>query len=453
MCFKWDLFNLFASNTPSSRSCISVTTFNILAPIYNRSGSDKVQRESQNHDAWFTRNSNILDLLISKGSIIICLQEFWLANEEFVHLYKDSLGRQGYQIFTLLRSSDKGNGGGRGDGTGKGGGGGEGDGGKGDGGKGDGLLTAIKSERISVLGCEDVYFNDLKGRVAQILHLRSPIYEKNGIAHVEFLLVNTHLEYPHNSRHLLIRVWQAYKILDCLEQFKLQHHCSESVPVVLCGDWNGGKSDIVYKFLRSQGFVSSYDVVNGYKDSDVNKWVSHKDHLGNVQGVDFIWLRDPRVHHEPLRLSWRKAAIHIIMKMMHEAGVSGEQILSSTQSRDKTSLFDLLRELYQLSGKIVGNYITQEIEGLMQNEYVDTEDLIDYSVQKTHIAPLDWARSFILSSIGSYRMLTLFVKPFPFVVKDASLFPPRVEQGVWPEDYALSDHACLSVTFNLRKLS
>lgn len=34
-----------------------------------------------------------------------------------------------------------------------------------------------------------------------------------------------------------------------------------------CSDWNGSKRGHVYKFLRSQGFVSSYDIANQYTDS------------------------------------------------------------------------------------------------------------------------------------------------------------------------------------------
>lgn len=33
-------------------------------------------------------------------------------------------------------------------------------------------------------------------------------------------------------------------------------------------------------------------------------------------------------------------------------------------------------------------------------------------------------------------------------VKNAVLFPPEVEKGMWPENYSLSDHASLSVVFS-----
>jgi len=43
-------------------------------------------------------------------------------------------------------------------------------------------------------------------------------------------------------------------------------------------------------------------------------------------------------------------------------------------------------------------------------------------------------------------------KAFGFNVKDAVLFPPEVERGTWPEDYALSDHAPLTVVFSPVKM-
>lgn len=36
-------------------------------------------------------------------------------------------------------------------------------------------------------------------------------------------------------------------------------------------DWNGSKRGHVYKFLRSQGFISSYDDAHQYTDSDAHR--------------------------------------------------------------------------------------------------------------------------------------------------------------------------------------
>lgn len=37
-------------------------------------------------------------------------------------------------------------------------------------------------------------------------------------------------------------------------------------------------------------------------------------------------------------------------------------------------------------------------------------------------------------------------------VKKAILFPQEAEKGLWPENYSLSDHACLTVQFSPVKM-
>lgn len=43
-----------------------------------------------------------------------------------------------------------------------------------------------------------------------------------------------------------------------------------SFAIHFCSDWNGSKRGHVYKFLRSQGFVSSYDIAHKYTDDDAD---------------------------------------------------------------------------------------------------------------------------------------------------------------------------------------
>lgn len=43
-------------------------------------------------------------------------------------------------------------------------------------------------------------------------------------------------------------------------------------------------------------------------------------------------------------------------------------------------------------------------------------------------------------------------KAIGFSVKNAVLFPPEVEKGMWPENYSLSDHARLTVVFSPVKM-
>lgn len=44
-----------------------------------------------------------------------------------------------------------------------------------------------------------------------------------------------------------------------------------------------------------------------------------------------------------------------------------------------------------------------------------------------------------------------FQEPVSFDVRDATLFPPETKDGVWPQDYVLSDHAVLTAVFSPRE--
>ncbi|CAH8382501.1 unnamed protein product [Eruca vesicaria subsp. sativa] len=129
------------------------------------------------------------------------------------------------------------------------------------------LLTAIHKDYFELVSYRELLFNDFGDRVAQLLHVRSlvpfPLNEKQ-IVQQEVLIVNTHLLFPHDSSLSIARLHQVYKILEYLEAYQKEKKLSH-IPIILCGDWNGSKRGHVYKFLRSQGFISSYDVAQQLK--------------------------------------------------------------------------------------------------------------------------------------------------------------------------------------------
>ena len=42
------------------------------------------------------------------------------------------------------------------------------------------------------------------------------------------------------------------------------------------------------------------------------QWVSHRNHRGNICGVDFIWLLNPNKFRKPLKTSWAEAVFGIV---------------------------------------------------------------------------------------------------------------------------------------------
>uniref|UniRef100_A0A1D1XSG0 Putative calcium-binding protein At1g02270 n=1 Tax=Anthurium amnicola TaxID=1678845 RepID=A0A1D1XSG0_9ARAE len=287
-----------AANAERSVSC---TTFNILAPIYKRlDKEDQSRRESQYKAYWLSRNRRILDRLLGERSSIICLQEVWVGNEELVQMYERTLGDAGYVSFKLARTNNR----------------------------GDGLLTALHRDYFRVLNYRELLFNDFGDRVAQLLHVESvvPFWQsRHSCIQQEILIVNTHLLFPHDYSLCLVRLHQVYKILQYVESYQREQKLNR-MPIILCGDWNGSKRGHVYKLLRSQGFVSSYDAAHHYTDSDADahKWVSHRNHRGNICGVDFIWLLNPNKYRKPLKTSWNEAVFSIIKYFLHKASLTEE---------------------------------------------------------------------------------------------------------------------------------
>jgi hypothetical protein len=79
-----------------------------------------------------------------------------------------------------------------------------------------GLLTAVRKDCFTVLNCREVLFHDCGDRVAQLLHVQSALpfsQNRKGTAQQEFLIVNTHLLFPHDSCLSVVRLDQVYKYL------------------------------------------------------------------------------------------------------------------------------------------------------------------------------------------------------------------------------------------------
>ncbi|XP_023538954.1 uncharacterized calcium-binding protein At1g02270-like isoform X1 [Cucurbita pepo subsp. pepo] len=401
--------------------CVSCTTFNILAPIYKRlDQQNQCLRESDFRAFWFDRNRKILDCLLYDSSSIICLQEFWVGNEELVRMYLDKLGHAGYTCFKLARTNNR----------------------------GDGLLTAVHKNYFTVLNVKDLLFNDFGDRVAQMLHIQlvKPFSQNlKTIVPPEIIVVNTHLLFPHDSSLSIARLNQVYKILEYVESYQIENHL-KPMPVILCGDWNGSKRGHVYKFLRSQGFVSSYDTAHHYTDNEVDahKWVSHLNHRGNICGVDFIWLRNPNMSRKPLKTSFAEAVFGIIKNQLGKVSVSEKDETNDDLIRYST-LCEALRQVNLID--LPYGLSFQETKNLWTQAAIDGNGVASYEQF------LQRLRSFACSeqteeNVNGRTDACNEEEVVGFKVKHAVLFPREVEIGTWPDGYSLSDHARLRVEFS-----
>ncbi|KAL6127315.1 hypothetical protein ACLB2K_075356 [Fragaria x ananassa] len=403
--------------------CITCTTFNILAPIYKRlSHEDPGCRESDHRAYWLARNHMILDCLLAERSSIICLQEFWVGNEELVNIYEKRLGDAGYINFKLGRTNNR----------------------------GDGLLTAVHKDYFRVINYQEVHFNDCGDRVAQLLHveLASPVSQfRNNDIRQEMLIVNTHLLFPHDSSLCTVRLRQVYKILQYVESYQKKNKLNP-MPIILCGDWNGSKRGHVYKFLRSQGFVSSYDTAHHYTDADAHKWVSHRNHRGNICGVDFIWLLNPNSYRKLLKTSWSEAVFGMFKYLLRRASLTESDafaFLKADNPGDYITYSGFCEALRQLNMTGHCNGLShEETKDLWVQADIDGNGILDYEGFQQRIWNLTDGGNEIWD-VGSNGIQE---QAIGFSVKNAVLFPPEVEKGTWPEDYCLSDHARLTVVFS-----
>ncbi|KAK4489801.1 hypothetical protein RD792_000442 [Penstemon davidsonii] len=404
---------------PSSVSC---TTFNILAPIYKRlNKEDPSYRESDVKDYWLNRNQRILDWLLCERSSIICLQEFWVGNEELVSIYDKRLGDAGYINFKLARTNNR----------------------------GDGLLTSVHKDYFRIINHRELLFNDFGDRVAQLLHVEliAPFAQcRNTNVRQEILIVNTHLLFPHNSSLCLERLRQVYKILQYVESYQEEHKLNP-LPILLCGDWNGSKRGHVYKFLRSQGFASSYDTAHLYTDADAHKWVSHRNHRGNICGVDFIWLLNPNRYRKLLKASWSEAVFGMFKYQLKRASLTGDDafaFLKADSEGDYITYSGFCEALRQLNLIGRNGLSAEEIQELWEQADIDGNGVLDYKEFKHRV----WYASCSEQGGDEVSDKDGTEQTIGFSVKNAVLFPTEVEKGMWPEDYSLSDHARLTVVFS-----
>nr|XP_034899788.1 uncharacterized calcium-binding protein At1g02270-like isoform X2 [Populus alba] len=340
-------------------------------------------------------------------------------------MYEKRLGDAGYLNFKLARTNNR----------------------------GDGLLIAVRKDYFRVINHRELLFNDCGDRVAQLLHVElaapcSPC--RNNDTRQEILIVNTHLLFPHDSSLSLVRLNQVYKILQYVESYQKENKLSPT-PIMLCGDWNGSKRGHVYKFLRSQGFVSSYDTAHQYTDADAHKWVSHLNHRGNICGVDFIWLLNPNRYRKLLKTSWGEAVFGMFKYLLRRASLTEEDafvFLKADSDSDCITYSGFCEALQQLNltGHCYG-LSDEETKDLWVQADIDGNGVLDYKEFQQRIWNPTWSEQKD-DEIQDDNLKGREEQTIGFSVENAVLFPPEVEKGMWPENYSLSDHARLTVVFS-----
>ena len=261
------------------QAAISVASFNLLAPCYKRLQGQRnymgrTLRESHAEEAWRGRADDTLQFLKThvlgaetgqqEGHSIIALQEFWL-EPAYRQLFQAAFAEAGYATHALRRGEKK----------------------------RDSVAVLYRSDQFDLQASREVHLV-ADDRVALLLHLH---HKPSGRAVV---VVSTHLTFPHSLFDRQLQLKQVTALAAALGSFSEQQRLGDDVVSIVAGDFNVEGKSPVCQFLRSRGFVASFDVGGPANNSAAAAadggpdWVSHRSHLDEELGCDHIFVRRPR---------------------------------------------------------------------------------------------------------------------------------------------------------------
>ncbi|KAL7527158.1 hypothetical protein ACHAWF_002060 [Thalassiosira exigua] len=266
---------LFLLLLPAS-SALTITTFNILAPVH-RSMTPANARESEREDWWRPRAEGVADYLSKAfaSSDAILLQEWWF-DEEFSAVFEAAMGDAFVRVAERRPGGDKGTM------------------------RDDGMCCLVRKEG----GLELVRSGPvLTGpqRIAQIVQCRERGFNGEGR---DVFIANAHLSFPGHRDPIVNGQRQADEasiILDALSEAGSEWTASndpgrERLEVV-CGDFNSNSCGLAASLVESppRNFVNcasaSAEQTLANVGGRVNLGVTHCDHLGQKVSVDHIFLR------------------------------------------------------------------------------------------------------------------------------------------------------------------
>eukprot|EP00283_Hemiselmis_rufescens_P004714 CAMPEP_0173423418 /NCGR_PEP_ID=MMETSP1357-20121228/3729_1 /TAXON_ID=77926 /ORGANISM="Hemiselmis rufescens, Strain PCC563" /LENGTH=627 /DNA_ID=CAMNT_0014386531 /DNA_START=23 /DNA_END=1906 /DNA_ORIENTATION=+ len=331
---------------------ITVSTFNIWCPLFRRIHQPEGEtRECEFREEYMTRNRKIIKLLEELDSDVICLQEFWVSNIELVDLYKRHFCQR-YTWSQLERTGER----------------------------GDGLVTLVK-DRISVRDRRDIIFRDLGDRVAMLLRLQVPIAAPEEGSTAEIVVVNTHLLFPHQPYFSIIRLRELRKILGFLELYRQQHR--QDLPILIAGDFNGTPLEAHYNFMRQRNFTASC--------GPETEWVTHRNHLGEMLCVDYVWLQNPSERRGPIDEAWRDMVFRSTRQRVMAAGeqemYEGGELVQAFKEAQSAEQYPLNGTAYRYALERLGfglaaeNLSDEDIGELMMgpdSQYVDQDRVLDW---------------------------------------------------------------------------
>ena len=185
-------------------------------------------------------------------------------------------------------------------------------------------------------------------------------------------------------------------------------------------------------FSWSHWFSSHLYVASGHSNNTTNSFGS-KTFIGFSTSCTLGF--------QALHLS--KTILLAYIYAVHVMGLDGSKLVAATHTHTHTHIYRLLSDhvsCYNMVSCIdhnpIGNYFSWcQIYLFMLWTMALQQGIWNSSGSEQREEISHEARGIQEQTIG-------------FSIKNAVLFPPEVEKGMWPEDYSLSDHARLTVVFS-----
>ncbi|KDO24665.1 hypothetical protein SPRG_10198 [Saprolegnia parasitica CBS 223.65] len=233
---------------------LSVLSFNLLAPCYFRHGG---RLEATDASLYMRRLEALVSPMKAEKSSILCLQEYYF-DERYMKRFESHF--PGFTCHLAKRPGLK----------------------------EDGLAIFLDSSKLTLHNYTQLDFDKAGERVAMLMHLSIPptLLETHTHSFMErsFLLVNTHLTFPHSDINRVMRMSQIQTMLRAVHAYQAKEHL-QNCPVVMCGDFND-IYDPVHNLVLEHGFRSVFSDVHGREAK-----ITHCNHNNSEVGVDFIFAR------------------------------------------------------------------------------------------------------------------------------------------------------------------
>ncbi|KAL7440222.1 hypothetical protein ACHAXM_007027 [Skeletonema potamos] len=258
----------------SMAKALTITTFNILAPVHrsmpNQPNPDLNQRESEREDWWRPRAEGVARYIAEKfvSSDVILLQEWWF-DESFTTVFDAAICE------TFERVSER-----RPD-------------------RDDGMCCLVRKNGLLELVKSDKVMTGPQ-RIAQIIQCRERLpNSREGGRHV--FIANSHLSFPGDKDPVINNERQkkeADTILNALTRARNEWDTSNSSKnclEIVCGDFNSNSCSPAAALVEENNFVNCVSATANQLLTNVggpvNIGTTHCDHLGNRVSVDHIFLR------------------------------------------------------------------------------------------------------------------------------------------------------------------